>query len=86
MHSDGNEASIEHTINERYCRVMSAILEIKSIINDYRVNYTGGLMTGIDIWEMAVIPMLLNNAGTWDKVSETADNKLKSSSYIMGCF
>ena len=55
---------------------MSSILEIKTIIEDYRANYTGGLMTGINIWEMAVIPMMLNNAGTWDEINETTDKKL----------
>ena len=29
----------------------------------------GGLSAGIDIWEMAVIPMLLNNAETWQDIS-----------------
>ena len=54
---------------------MSSILEIKAIIEDCRVDTLGGIMTGIDIWEMAVIPMMINNSGTWDGIGEVAMRK-----------
>ena len=45
-----------------------AIVEIKTIINDYRINTPGGLNTGIMLWELSVIPMILNNSETWNDI------------------
>ena len=55
---------------------MSAIMEIKTIIEDYRIHVVGGLKSGLDIWEMAIIPSLLNNAETWDEIDEESMIKL----------
>ena len=76
IHNNGVTESTQHTVNDRYWRVMSSVLEIKTIIEDYRNNHKGGLITGVDLWEMSVIPMLLNNAGTWTNVDTVTTNKL----------
>ena len=78
LHNKGSAESINQTINKRYWRATSAILEIKSVIEDYRSQHIGGLIIGIDIWELAVIPMILNNAGTWDDVSLESSKKLNN--------
>ena len=57
--------SITATISKRVGRATKAIYEIKSIIKDCRYEVTGGILTGIMIWEAAVIPSLLYNSGTW---------------------
>ena len=36
-------------------------------MEDCRSQAIGGLAAGIELWELAVIPMLLNNSGTWTK-------------------
>ena len=38
----------------------------------------GGIKCGLDIWEMAIIPSLLNNAGTWINISDKSIDKLNS--------
>ena len=43
IHAEGNDKSIEKTINNRYWRIFSATLEVKSILNDCRVNTKGGI-------------------------------------------
>ena len=53
-------------------------MEIKTIVNDYRIQKRGGLNTGILPWEVAVIPMLLNNAGTWNNINEKSIRKLNN--------
>ena len=68
IHSDGPSRSAEVTVEKRYWPTVSALLEIRTILEDYRANVVGGANTGIMIFEMAVIPMLMNSAETWDQV------------------
>ena len=58
----GLKASVQATINERYGKSYSAIREIGAVINDFRLNTIGGLRAGLDIFEMVVVPSLLNNS------------------------
>ena len=74
----GLEKSAEATITHRYGRVFSAIFELKAVIEDLRMQMIGGIKCGMDIWEMAIIPSLLNNAGTWIHISDTSIDKLNS--------
>ena len=76
IHSDGATESIKATIQDRHWRTWSAILEIKSVMEDCRSQAIGGLAAGIELWELAAIPMLLNNSGTWTKISDDLINKL----------
>lgn len=57
--------SIHITVRKRIGLATSAIYEIRTIVDDTRSDSIGGLTVGFQIWEMAVIPMLLSNAGTW---------------------
>ena len=77
IHSDGPSKSAEVTVEKRYWPTISALLEIRSILEDYRANVVGGANTGIMIFEMAVIPMLMNSAETWDQVNEVTINKIE---------
>ena len=76
LHSGGDTESTKCTVNDRYWRIMSSILEIKTIVEDYRNKKKGGIMTGIDLWEMSVIPSLLNNCGSWNMVDTETFTKL----------
>ena len=38
---------------------------------------TGGLKSGIDLWELSVIPSLLNNAETWQGIRQKSIDKLE---------
>ena len=72
----GLEKSVEATINHRYGKIFSAIFELKAVIEDLRFQMIGGLKCGIDIWELAMIPSLLNNSGTWVQTSKQSIDKL----------
>ena len=76
LHNKGSQESINFTIKGRQWRVTSVILEIKTIIEDCRTHHIGGLLTGVQLWELAILPMLLNNAGTWDEISKVSEEKL----------
>ena len=36
--------------------------ETKAVIEDCRANAIGGIIVGLEIWELAILPHLLNNS------------------------
>ena len=68
--------SIRATINKRIGRATQSIYEIKAIVEDCRANITGGILTGLMIWEMGVIPFILNNSSTWFSMAKADMDKL----------
>ena len=42
------------------------------------MNAVGGLSAGIEIWELAYIPCLLNNSETWLDIEKSTIDKLDS--------
>ena len=75
--SAGLAASVLATINKRAGRANSAIYEIKAIIEDCRINCVGGLSSGLHVWEIAVIPFLINNSETWVEMNKDAIDKIE---------
>ena len=57
--------SVTFTINKREGLAKKAIFDIKNIIQDCRSKVTGGLKTGLLLWETCVLPFLLFNCSTW---------------------
>jgi hypothetical protein len=78
LSTGGLEKSVEATITNRYGRIIGAIFELKAVIEDLRMQCIGGINCGTDIWEMAIIPSLTNNAGTWTMISDNSIEKLNS--------
>ena len=68
----GLAASALVTINKRKGKVIQTIFEINTILDDCRSHVTGGILTALDIWEVAVCPYLLNNCDTWTGLTNTA--------------
>ena len=62
---------------------MSFIFEARAIIEDCRINSIGGLSAGVDIWELAYLPTLLNNCQTWVEIGETTIQKLDDLQHTM---
>ena len=65
------------TIIEIRGRVTAPIFEIKALMEDLRMQLVGGFVGGLDLWEMAVIPMLLNNADMWTEIGQEAIKELE---------
>ena len=55
----GLTGSVQYTVNKRKKTVGRAIFEIRSVVNDCRNHILGGLVSGLELWESAVVPMLL---------------------------
>lgn len=83
MATGGNTESVLATIKARKGKAIAAIYEIKAVIDDIRASAVGGILAGLDLWEKAVIPMLLNNADTWTDMNEEAWKELN---YIQNHF
>ena len=48
----------------------SIIIETRAIIDDCKINAVGGLLAGLDIWELAILPAFLNNCQTWTNICD----------------
>ena len=58
-------SGILKTIHKRKLQVKRTISEIITIVEDKRSKIAGGIVTGIQLWEVAAIPHLLHNGGSW---------------------
>ena len=76
LSDQGLEKSVEATINSRFGKIQTAIFELKVVLEDLRMQVIGGLKCGMDIWELALIPSLTNNSGTWTHMSTQSVEKL----------
>ena len=57
---------------------MTYVYEIKAVIEDCRAEVVGGITAGLEIWELAVIPYLINNCDTWAYMPKQALDILDS--------
>ena len=70
--------SVFITVQRRKGLAMRLISEMKVTIEDFRINSVGGLMAGLEIWKMAIVPFLLNNCESWVEIPKKALNVLNS--------
>ena len=77
LSGDGLSQSVATTVKKRKGLALSSIYEIRAVVEDCRSNAIGGLKTGIDLWEAAVLPMLLYNAETWMSISKSTLEELE---------
>ena len=64
----GVSDSVRVTINDRHGRIISSIFELSSILEDFRMQTAGGLMSGLNIWRFGLLPSLLANAESWTEI------------------
>ena len=65
IHQAGLAESVASTIEKRKHSVLSSIRDIRNVVDDVRSSICGGLVSGLQIWEIAVVPMVLYNAECW---------------------
>ena len=78
IHQDGLAASVQATISDRMGRITAATHEIKAVLDDFRLQAVGGMMGAWDLWNMAVVPSLMNNCSTWIGISSKLVESLES--------
>ena len=78
LSTDGLGESTLTTIQRRNRKCVTALIEIRAVVDDCRAMVIGGIVTGLEIWEMAVVPFLLNNCETWCEIPPKALELLDS--------
>ena len=73
----GLKESTLTTIQERKQRIFTAINEVIAIIEDSRVNRLGSLKFAVDIWELVIVPALLNNGEVWSFLDKKVQTTLE---------
>ena len=58
------------TIKMRKPKVIQSLMETKSVVENCNANSLGGLEAGLNIWEIAILPFLLNNCETWVDINK----------------
>ena len=77
LHCDGLAASVKATVESRAASLKSGAVEVRAIIEDCRSYCLGGLDVGLEIYELAYIPAVLNNAQSWVEIDKTTLDKLE---------
>jgi hypothetical protein len=77
LHSDGLAASVKATVEARAAALKSGAVEVRAIIEDCRSNCLGGLEVGLEVYELAYIPALLNNAQSRIEIDKTTMDMLE---------
>ena len=57
--------------------VTRTLFETRTVIDDCRSQVAGGLTAGMDIWQIAVLPLLMNNSGCWMEVLKKSIEELQ---------
>ena len=83
LHSLGLSKYVEVTVKKRYGKCIKSVLELNSVINDFRMHCLGGINVGLDIFHMAILPVLLNNLATWVMMDKVTINKIENYQHIL---
>ena len=76
LHEGGASASALATINKRSSRVKQIIFEIKAIIEDSRMDSIGGISSGLDLWQLIVVPYLYGSLECFPDIPAEGMKKL----------
>ena len=71
------------TVDKRIGLAKHSVFEVRAVLDDCRSAMTGGLLTGITIWESAILPKLLYNAECWFNISKAS---IKKPENVQLCF
>ena len=71
LSSQGLRASTEASIRDRAAKVKGSIYELRSLIEDFRMQVVGGMTAAIDLYESCIVSSLLTNSGTWTEIGDS---------------
>ena len=83
LHMGGLSKCVEATVAKRYGACLHKILELKSVIEDFRMHSLGGIKVGMEIFKLAILPQLLYNSDTWVEMTEQTVNRIESLQRIL---
>ena len=82
FHQNGLSSSVEETIKKREPMIKKAIFEVVGIIEDFRIQSLGAMRSAIELFELAILPSLLNNSEVWVEISEASMKRLSELQYL----
>ena len=65
FHSGGLSKSVEVTVNKTDGAVLNSIIELKAVIEDFRMHKLGGISSGLDIFKMALFHSWIIHPRGW---------------------
>ena len=65
LHGGALSKSAEMTVNRRKGRARQMIYEVSAFLSDLRADKNGGLKCGLILYEMVILPPMLNSCDTW---------------------
>ena len=77
LNSGGLAKSVEVTISKRYGSCLNSVLELKSVIEDFRMHSLGGIKVGLEVFNLAILPKLIYNADTWFEIDDKSITRLE---------
>ena len=78
LHSGGLSKLVEVTVAKRYGVCLHKVMELKSVIEDFRMHSLGGIKVGLEIFNLTILPHLIYNADTWLEIDEKTITRLES--------
>ena len=69
------------TIADREGKVRAAMIEAKTLVEDFRADSVGAVEVGLVLWEAAMLPTCLYNCSAWTEMGKVAENKLEDLQY-----
>ena len=83
LHSYGLSKSVEVTVNKRYGNCIKSVIELSSVLNDFRMHSLGGISVGLDIFTMAILPVMMTNSSTWIMIDKKTIDKLDNFQHLL---
>ena len=75
--SEGGPArSVEATIAARVGKARGAVLALKALCEDFRMDVVGGMQGAIDLFNACIVSSLLSNCSTWTEISKESIKQL----------
>ena len=70
LSSQGLHASTEASIRLRAAKIKGSIYELRSLVEDFRMQMVGGMTAALDLYESCIVLSLLSNSGTWTDIGD----------------
>ena len=76
IHSQGLEAGVEATIENKMGKVRGAMYKAKALMEDFKMQAIGGMEGAWILWERSIIQTLLSGCGGWIGIGKKIYTKL----------
>ena len=84
LNNHGLAASVEATVKDREGKIKGSIYELRTIVEDFRMQAVGGIESAIDLYESCIVPSLLANCSTWMEIKDQTVKRLDEIQDLFG--